>query len=116
MIIHHDFLELHLDVGKAVKGDVCDIVFEAVFLKIETLACEKHVRMASGRKIGDTVADEDDQGAAAIARSTVAVLGYGDTFVVAEVAFMAPDGLPVRAIRHDLGVIGNNIDARRLGQ
>lgn len=77
MIIYHDLLELHLDVRKAVEGDVRDFVLEAVPLEIETLAREEHVRMTGGREIGDTVSDEDDQGVAAVSGSAIAMLCYG---------------------------------------
>ncbi len=51
--------------------------------------------MTSGREIGDTVTNEDNQGDRAIHGCAIAVLGDGLTLVVAEVALVAPDRLPV---------------------
>lgn len=70
--------------------------------------------MASGREIGDTVSNKDNQRYAAIDGRAIAVFGNGLAFVVPEVALVTPDGFPERSIRHNLSVVGDDVDAGRL--
>lgn len=111
LILTTDGLNLALDIGKGVEGGICDLVLKAVLLKTEATTGKEHVGFTSGGQIGDTVADEDDQGhlvRETFELGTGARLVDGEGLVVAEFIIVAPDGFPGGAI--DDGVVGDDVD------
>lgn len=72
-VFFHDPHELLLNARKGVEGDVCDIVLLAVLLEAESSPGEEHIRLSCGRKIRDSIADEDNQGNSAIVISHVSL-------------------------------------------
>lgn len=115
LVFFHDQLHVLLDIGECLKWNVRDVVFLAILLEAKALAREENIGFTGSRKIGHTVANENDQGNLAIN----AVLGsLGATFldrkglVMAQLGVMSPDRFPFRSVRFDIGVICNNLDRR----
>ena len=59
VIIHHYLFNLHLDVSKCLERDESDLILETVSLQVKAFSRKEHIRVSSGRQIGDAVTDED---------------------------------------------------------
>lgn len=118
LVLAGNLLELLLDIGEAVEGDVRDIVFLAMLLETQAAACEEDVRLAGSGKVRDAVADEHDQGhfvRTAHGLGLSAALVDGARLVVACVGVVVtPDGLPLRTVHWHDAFTGDDINRRGL--
>lgn len=113
LILLHDLDNLLLDIGKGLEWNVRNLVLNAVLFQTKALASEQDVGLASSGEVGDTVADEDDEGDGAVFAFELGLgAGFldGAGFVVAQVTIVEPEGFPLRAGGVYLGVVGDDVD------
>jgi hypothetical protein len=115
-VVRHQRLNLPLNVRKRVKRDIRDFLLDAVLFEAKAAPGKEDVCLSRGREVADAVANEDDQGDCAVVafefRGGTGLL-HAACFVVAEIAVVQPERLPLGAGGVDGGVVGHDFDVCR---
>jgi hypothetical protein len=97
-ILLHDAYDFLLDIGESIVTNVRNLVLDAVFFETKALSCEEDISLTSGRKIRNSIANEDDEWDLAFFGSFLCFCAgflYGKSLVVAELGIVAPYWLPL---------------------
>ena len=67
LVLFHDALYFLLDIRKCFKGNIRDLVFQAVFFELQSFTAKEDICLSGCCKIRHTIADEYDKRDFAIA-------------------------------------------------
>lgn len=61
LVLFNDTFDLLVNIRESIVANIRNLMFDAIFLKMEAFPCEEHISFASCGKVGDSISNEDNQ-------------------------------------------------------